>query len=304
MKKNDTQQVTEFISNRYKELDIWPSEKILSCLLEDQKNAVNSLNNIITDIEKAALNAYTQLSSNHLSRLVYIGSGTSGRICVQDGAELYPTFGWPINRVSYLIAGGKKALFEAIENAEDNVDQAQEDMQSLNITANDVIIAVSASGSTPYTVECCKVALEQKCSIIGISSNVNAKLFAYSTHPLFTNTGPEPVAGSTRMNAGTAQKICLNMLSTLIMIKMGCVYDGMMVEFKLTNEKLKLRACKVLQHITQCDHDEAVKALDECNGDIKLAVLIIKGIIFEDAKVILANCNNNLREALSLIDSH
>jgi N-acetylmuramic acid 6-phosphate etherase len=303
MKNKDKTQVTESISSRYKDLDLWPSNKILSHFIEDQVKAVNALNDIIEDIEKAAIDVCEYLSKDNRSRLIYIGSGTSGRICVQDGAELYPTYGWPPDRLSFLIAGGNQALYRPIEGAEDDITAAQHDVSQLTLSSNDIIIAVSASGSTPYTVECCKVARNIGCLVIGVSSNLNSDLFSYTTHSLYTNSGPEPIAGSTRMNAGTAQKVCLNLLSTLIMIRMGCVYDGMMVDFQQMNSKLKKRACTVLQHITQCNHEEALKTLEEFDGNIKLSALVLKGLNKERALDLLQENNNNLRVALSHLDS-
>ena len=192
----------------------------------------------IPAIQSAAAAAASRLKSGN-GRLVYAGAGTPARLAVQDGVELMPTYGWPRERLAFLIAGGEKALVRSIENAEDDAEAAARDIKRYLKRANtqDVCIAVSASGRTPDTVEVCRLARDAGALTIGISSKLDLALLKVADHAIFLDSGPEPVGGSTRMNAGTAQKAALNAISTLVMIRLGRVYDGFMVHVELGSKK-------------------------------------------------------------------
>ncbi|WP_112661637.1 N-acetylmuramic acid 6-phosphate etherase [Microvirga flavescens] len=288
---------TEQFSARFQDLDSWPSHEILAALYEGQLAAVAAVREALPAIAAAAEEAVERLGRG--GRLIYAGAGTSGRIGVQDGTELPPTFNWPDDKLVYLIAGGPGALLQAVENAEDSVEEGTAGIRNANVGPNDVVIGVAASGNTPFTIAALIEAKARGAQTIGISNNSGAKILSACSHPILADTGEEVVAGSTRMKAGTAQKIILNLLSTLIMIRLGRVYRGLMVHMRATNAKLRRRSAVMVIQITGCDEETAAKALAEADGDVKTAVLVALGIGVAEAKERLDKSNGNLRVALS-----
>jgi N-acetylmuramic acid 6-phosphate etherase len=288
---------TEDLSTRYQELDAWPSSDILAALYEGQLAAVAAVSAALPAVEAAADAAVERLRRG--GRLVYVGAGTSGRIGVQDGAELPPTFNWPDGKVVYLMAGGEGALLRAVENAEDSVEDGIMQIRNAVVGPDDVVIGVAASGTTPFTVAAVKEAATRGALTIGMSNNPGAPLLSAAAHPIIAETGEEVVAGSTRMKAGTAQKIVLNLLSTLIMIRLGRVYRGLMVHMRVTNAKLRRRAEIMVAQITGCSDETAVEALAQADGDVKIASLIVFGVDRAFAEAILARNGDNLRTALA-----
>ena len=232
-------------------------------------------------------------------RLIYAGAGTSGRLAVQDGAELMPTFSWPPERLLLLIAGGNEALIQAVEGAEDQTEHGRALVKSHGICTEDVLIAVAASGSTPFTLACLREAKNAGALTIGVANNAGAPLLMESDHPILLDTGVEPIAGSTRMKAGTAQRITLNLLSSLLMIRLGRVYEGLMVDVQATNRKLAKRSEEMLTHLTGKSAEEARDALTRAEGSVKLAVLLLHGCALEDAKALLERVGGRLRVALA-----
>ncbi|MDB4238756.1 N-acetylmuramic acid 6-phosphate etherase [Alphaproteobacteria bacterium] len=221
----------------------------------DHLNTIDAINVMVNEHKKAALeikkNAvsieiavnliYDHLILNKKGRLIYVGAGTSGRIGVQDGVELFPTFNWPKERLDLIIAGGNQAILNAVENAEDDIISASETVKKRKINSHDVVIGLAASGDTPFT---CKVLEESKnknALTIAISNNPKGKLLKFGKVQIVLDTKEEVIAGSTRLKAGTAQKICLNIISSMIMIKMGRVKNGFMNYMFPTNEKLRKR---------------------------------------------------------------
>jgi len=233
-------------------------------------------------------------------RLVYAGAGTSGRLAVQDGAELMPTFSWPAERLLLLIAGGKEAMLKAVEGAEDEVGHAIDQVRRRGIGARDVLIAVAASGTTPFTLACLREAKRLGALTVGIANNHGTPLLEEAEHPIFLETGPEPIAGSTRMNAGTAQRITLNLLSSLLMIRLGRVYKGLMVDVQATNAKLVLRQENMLCHLTGRSCEDARDALSRADGSVKLAALLLEGCDLDEARDILDRAGGKLRAAIAL----
>ena len=210
----------------------------INLLIQDQLgpgNAVIKVSNIIGD---TILSIYNKIKSDTKSRIIYVGAGTSGRIAVQDGVELYPTFGWPKTRLDFIIAGGLNALTQAIEGAEDDVEYSKEVFKEKKINKKDIIIGLAASGNTPFTCSIMKQANMMGSLTVGISNNKNGDIFKYAKHKIFLDTGPEIIVGSTRLKAGTAQKVCLNAISSMIMVKLGKVKKGQMVNLVATNKKL------------------------------------------------------------------
>jgi N-acetylmuramic acid 6-phosphate etherase len=292
---------TEDLSRRYHELDSWPSMDILAALYEGQLSAVAAVRSALPAVAAAAEAAVEKLRAG--GRLVYVGAGTSGRIGVQDGAELPPTFNWPDDKVVFLMAGGEGALLRAVENAEDSVEDGIARIRRANVGSSDVVIGVAASGTTPFTVSALREATANGAVTIGVSNNGGAPILDVSTHPILVETGEEVVAGSTRMKAGTAQKIVLNLLSTLVMIRLGRVYRGLMVHMRTTNAKLRRRSEIMVRQITGCEESTAIEALGMADGDVKIAALIVFGVDRPLAEAILARSGDNLRIALADVAS-
>jgi N-acetylmuramic acid 6-phosphate etherase len=292
---------TEDLSRRYHDLDAWPSLDILSALYEGQLSAVAAVRAALPAIATAAEEAVERLQSG--GRLVYVGAGTSGRIGVQDGAELLPTFSWPDDRVVYIVAGGEGALLKAVENAEDSIEDGIHSIRSAEVGPTDVVIGVAASGTTPFTVSALREATTRGAATIGLSNNAGTPLLSVCKHPILVETGEEVVAGSTRMKAGTSQKIVLNLLSTLVMIRLGRVYGGLMVHMRATNAKLRRRSEIMVMQITGCDARTAADALGRADGDVKIATLVAFGVDRPLAEAILNRCGDNLRAALADVAS-
>jgi N-acetylmuramic acid 6-phosphate etherase len=292
---------TERPSPRYADIDVWDPADILDAMIEGQFAAVAAVRAVLDDIERAAAAVEARLSDG--GRLIYAGAGTSGRLAVQDGAELMPTFNWPRERLLLLMAGGDQAMVRAVEGAEDERWQAEELVRHHEINASDALVAVAASGTTPFTVACLRAAKQAGALTVGIANNDVTPLLAESDHAIFLQTRAEPIAGSTRMNAGTAQRVTLNLLSTLVMIRLGRVYRGLMVDMQASNKKLTRRKEEMLVYLTGKSRAEAQAAIAAAKGDLKLAVLLLHGCDVERGRAILAKANGRLRSALALVGS-
>lgn len=288
---------TEHFSTRFQDLDTWSSADILAAFFEGQLSAVAAVRPALPAIARAAEEAVSRLK--HGGRLVYVGAGTSGRIGVQDGSELPPTFNWPDDKVLYLIAGGEAALMRAVENAEDSADAGKAAIRDAGIGVSDVVIGVAASGRTPFTLAAIEEAKACGAQTIGVANNADTPLLTLCSHPVLADTGEEVIAGSTRMKAGTAQKIVLNMLSTLIMVRLGRVYRGLMVDMRASNEKLRRRSEAMVAQITGCDEKTAADAMRQAGGDLKTAVLIAMGATAAEAQAALDKSEGHLRAALA-----
>ncbi len=287
---------TESLSPRYLDLDAWSSAEALAALYEGQLAAVAAVGPALPAIAAAAEAAVPGLQRG--GRLVYAGAGTSGRIGVQDGAELPPTFDWPDDRLVFAMAGGEAAFLRAVENAEDSAEAGAAVIREAGVGSDDVVIGLAASGTTPFTIAALREASRRGAVSVGLANNRAAPLLEACTYPVLVETGPEVVAGSTRMKAGTAQKIVLNLLSTLIMIRLGRVHRGMMVHMRATNAKLRRRAQVMVARITGCTEAEAADALAQGDGSVKLAALMVSGIGRAEAEALLERHHGNLRRAL------
>lgn len=290
---------TERPSPRYASIDAWEPSDILDAMIEGQFSAVAAVRAARPAIERAALAIEARLRER--GRLVYAGAGTSGRLAVQDGAELMPTFSWPRERLLLLIAGGHEAMMRAVEGAEDEVGHAAEMVREHAIGPDDVLIAVAASGTTPFTLACLRDARRRGALTVGIANNQGTPLLAEAEFPILLETGAEPIAGSTRMNAGTAQRIALNLLSSLLMIRLGRVYQGLMVDVQASNRKLVQRSEKMLIRLTRRSPDEVRDALARAGGSVKLAVLLLQGCDAGDARRLLDMSDGRLRQAMALL---
>ena len=291
---------TERPSPRYSNLDIWEPADILDAMIEGQLAAVAAVRAVRPAIEQAAIATEALLKEG--GRLIYAGAGTSGRLAVQDGAELMPTFSWPEDRLLLFMAGGKDAMTRAVEGAEDEIEHAQRMVQDHEVGPKDVLIAVAASGTTPFTLACLREGKKRGALTIGIANIPGTAILKEADHPIWLDTGAEPIAGSTRMNAGTAQRITLNIFSSLVMVLLGRVYDGLMVDLQAVNEKLVKRSQRILTKLTGHGGDDARAALALAGGNLKVAVLLLHGCDLNEANDILTRAGGQLSAALSLVD--
>lgn len=291
---------TEALDARYLDLDLWPTELAVEAMLEGQMAAIASIQSQTRAIARAAEAAALRLGDS--GRLVFVGAGTSGRLAVQDGTELYPTFGWTMDRMVFLMAGGIGALTEAYEGAEDDVEAGRAEVRERGIGPSDVVIGVAASGRTPYTVAAIEEARVAGALTIGIANNAGSVLLDTSEHAILAVTGSEVVAGSTRMKAGTAQKAVLNLLSTAIMLRRGLVYQGRMVAMRISNAKLLQRGRTMVQDIAGVDAEVAARALETAGNEIRLGVIVALGVPLAEANTLLEDNGGNLRQVLQLLE--
>jgi N-acetylmuramic acid 6-phosphate etherase len=291
---------TERASPRYSDIDVWEPLDIAEAMIEGQFTAVAAVRAARFALLDAALAAEERLRGGG-GRLVYVGAGTSGRLAVQDGAELIPTFSWPQERLLLLMAGGRTALLQSVEGAEDAVDQAVRLVRQHDIGLDDVVIAVAASGTTPFTLSCLQEAKRRGALTIGIANNRDTPILKEADQAIWLDTGAEPIAGSTRMKAGTAQRITLNVFSSLVMILLGRVFDGLMVDLQAVNQKLVQRSEGILTRLTGHSREQAREALHRAEGNVKLAVLLLHGCDLGDATNILDRAGGQLRAALAAI---
>ena len=267
---------TEMASERYLHIDEWSVESAVEAMIESQLAAIASIMCISDKIAEAATAAAARLSGQ--GRLVYVGAGTSGRVAAQDGVELYPTYNWPNERLFYILAGGENTLVESAEGAEDDEGAATAKIDQLHITECDVVIGVAASGRTPFTIAALRSAKEQGALTIGISNNVDAPLIRNADFGIVACTGSEPIAGSTRMKAGTAQKAILNILSTTIMLSLGRVYQGLMVNMVISNKKLRQRGAEIVERVSGASIDASKEALIAADDNLPVAILMGFGL--------------------------
>jgi N-acetylmuramic acid 6-phosphate etherase len=288
--------ITEGVDPRFEELDAWPLGLALEAMWDGQMAAVAAVRSALP-----AITAATQAAADALGaagRLVYVGAGTSGRVAVQDGIELAPTFNWPRSRLIYALAGGDASLTESIEGAEDDAGEGARQIDVHSIGVHDVVIGVAASGTTPFTIAAIMRASERGAVTIGIACNAEAQLLSVARYPVLLATGSEVLSGSTRMKAGTAQKAALNLISTGVMLRLGRVYKGLMVDMQAGNIKLKKRAVRIVMRLSRSDEATAAAALEEAHQQIKLAVLIASGWTRSRAQAALSRHGGNLRLAI------
>lgn len=233
-------------------------------------------------------------------RLIYLGAGTSGRLGVLDASECPPTFGVPHGMVIGLIAGGPGALLKAVEGAEDDAALGEADLLALNLTATDIVVGLAASGRTPYVIGALRYARQLGCPTVAISCNPDSPIAHEAQVAISPVVGPEALTGSTRMKSGTAQKLVLNMLSTGAMVKLGKVYENLMVDVKATNVKLVDRACRIVMEATGAERSQAETALKQTRFEVKPAILmILAGVDADEAQQRLQQHDGYLRAALT-----
>ncbi|WP_297595942.1 N-acetylmuramic acid 6-phosphate etherase [uncultured Cetobacterium sp.] len=278
-------------------MDSMSIREILTLINEEDKNVPESVGKVIPEIEKAV--KYIVEAFNRGGRLIYMGAGTSGRLGVLDAVECPPTFGVDKTKVMGLIAGGEKAFIEAQEGAEDSKDLAIEELKGIDLNEKDVVCGIAASGRTPYAIGGIEFAKELGCKTIAIACNKGSKVGEIADVAIEVEVGPEVLTGSTRMKAGTAQKLILNMISTASMTGIGKVYENLMVDLKITNIKLQERAKNNVMQITGCSYDVAQEALRQSENQVKLAiVMVLLGCNKIEAIEKLEKSNGFIREAI------
>ena len=291
---------TEAVDPRFVAIDAWPTETAIEAMLEGQLAAIAAVQPAVPALAAAADAAAARLRPD--GRLVYAGAGTSGRLAVQDGIELGPTYGWPAERLVLMLAGGTDALLQSAEGAEDDAAAAEAAVAAAALGARDVLIAVAASGRTPYTLAAVAAARAAGALTIAIANNADTPLLAAADHALLAATGSEIVAGSTRMKAGTAQKAMLNLLSTAIMLRSGLVYRGLMVRMRIANDKLLERGRRIVRDVAGVDETTAARALEAAGRQIAPAILIAAGAAPDRAGSLLAEAGDDLGRALALLE--
>lgn len=265
---------TERADEALRDLEDRSPAAILGVLVDGQRRALDAVEGALPAIERAAIAAAERLGA--AGRLIYCGAGTSGRIGLLDAVELGPTFDWPDERRHVVLAGGKASLLRAREGAEDDADAGRAAMRAIDPGPADVCLALAASGRTPFTLAAAAAVRETGGLTIGLANNPDAPLLAACQHAILLRTGPEVLAGSTRLAAGTAQKAALNLFSTLLMIRLGKVFRGRMVDMRPTNAKLKARAGRIVREVTGCSETRALAALQAAGGSIRAAILAVE----------------------------
>jgi N-acetylmuramic acid 6-phosphate etherase len=289
--------VTEEANLKTKDIDRRSTLEIVKLINEEDKWVAEAVSRVLDQVAQAADLIVQRLSSG--GRLFYVGTGTSGRLGVLDASECPPTFGVSPELVRGIIAGGYQALHRAVEAAEDDFDQAARDLEPFNLTSRDVVVGISASGNTPYTLGAVEYANKIGAASIALTCNPDSRLAGAARLSIAPVVGPEVIAGSSRMKAGTAQKMILNMLSTATMIKLGLVYSNLMSNLRATNEKLRRRARAILAEETGIGEEQASRIFAEADEDLRLALLMAhSGLSSGAARQVLESHGNSLRSAL------
>ncbi|WP_420413804.1 N-acetylmuramic acid 6-phosphate etherase [Roseibium sp.] len=279
-------------------IDSQPAADVASILIQGQISAAQSVENAKAAITTAAMAMARTIRAG--GSLYYIAAGSSGLMAAADAMELGGTFGIPADQIRIMMAGGIPTSAYMPGDTEDATADLEANLA--NLSEEDTVLVVSASGSTPYTLEAARLAVAAKSTLIAIANNADALLFEMSTHAIYLPTAPEIVSGSTRMGAGTAQKIALNTLSTLMALELGHIYDGMMVNLRADNIKLRERARRIVTTITGATLDAASAAIEKSNGNVKYACLLAAGAqSITEASDLLGDSGGHLRPALEKI---
>lgn len=289
---------TELPRDDHPDLDLYDSERLVQVLAEDQQQALHAVRRALPALTRVVEAALSRLRSG--GRLLYVGAGTSGRIGVLDSVELHPTFSWPHERSLALLAGGRGAVFEAVEGAEDDAAQGAVDLRLAQVDAEDVVLLLAASGTTPYVLGALRGAREAGALTVGITANAGSPLATQCELALVLDTGPELVSGSTRLKAGTAQKIALNTISTALMVRLHKVYGNLMVDLRPTNAKLRRRALTLTVRASGADELAAERALRDSGFRVKVAIVALRSALsVQQAAARLDACDGDLRAALA-----
>ena len=288
---------TEQAHPAHANLDRYDTAILIEAFVADQALAAQAVRSAARQLTRAVDAAVPRLRRG--GRLIYVGAGTSGRLGVLDSVELHPTFSWPRDQSLSLLAGGHGAMFESLEGAEDDRERGSTDLQALQPFADDVVLLLAASGATPYALGAAAAARDAGALTVGFVNNPGTPLAAACEIGIVLDTGPEVISGSTRLKAGTAQKIALNTFSSSVMVKLNKVYGNLMVDVRASNAKLVRRALRLTVAATGADETRAQAALDACESSVKVAIVMLKaGVDAAQAKARLAAAQGSIREAL------
>jgi N-acetylmuramic acid 6-phosphate etherase len=289
---------TEAPSLEHPQLDQYPTTELINALVDDQQQAVKAVRAAAPRIAAAVTAALPRIEAG--GRLIYVGAGTSGRLGVLDSVELYPTFSWPQERALALLAGGNRAMFAAVEGAEDDLHQGEADLAAIHPTPNDVVLLLAASGATPYVLGVLRAARAVGALTVGFANNVDAPVANEADIGVTLDTGSEIISGSTRLKAGTSQKIALNTFSSALMVRLNKVYGNLMVDLKPTNAKLVLRAVRLTMIATGADEPAARSVLEQCDFHVKVAIVALsRKTSIDEAKALLEVARGSVRQALA-----
>lgn len=290
--------LTEERNPQTMDLDVLSTPDLVQRIQSEDLEVSRRVAEVVPQIALAVDIATDKLSKG--GRMIYFGAGTSGRLGVLDATECSPTFGVDSHVIQASIAGGREAMFQSFENAEDSVDLGNADATAADITDRDIVVGISASGRTPYVLGALKKAKEQGAALVSIVNNPHSELEKISDVTIAALVGPEALTGSTRMKAGTAQKMILNLLSTCTMVRLGKVYENLMVDLKPTNEKLRERALSIICTLCNVERHVAEGSLVASNNRAKTAILMIKRKLGRaQAEALISKCGNSLRKALT-----
>jgi len=292
---------TERRNERSKRIHQVETIDMLKIMNDEDKTVAEAVQEVLPDVKTAVDYAVGSLKKG--GRIIYIGAGTSGRLGVLDAAECPPAFSISPESVIGIMAGGEQALFKAVEGAEDHEAFGRRDLEAVNLSNNDTVIGIAASGRTPYVLGALKYAKETGAKTVALTCNENSAISRAADHSIEVVVGPEVIAGSTRMKAATSHKMILNMISTAAMINMGKVYENLMVDVKVSNNKLKERAIRIIQTVTGVPKEMAAQALEKSNNQVKTAIIMLK--INKDAAAaekLLEKSEGDIEKALSIYE--
>ncbi|MCX7172574.1 MAG: N-acetylmuramic acid 6-phosphate etherase [Proteobacteria bacterium] len=289
---------TETPNRQHADLDLYPVEDLVNAFIDDQAQAVGAVRAASRQIAAAVTAAVPRIAAG--GRLVYVGAGTSGRLGLLDSVELYPTFSWPRDRAVALLAGGASAMYEAVEGAEDDREQGAADLLAAKVGPLDVVLLLAASGVTPYVLGALHAARAAGALTVGLCNNPQAPIALEAEIGITLDTGSEVISGSTRLKAGTSQKIALNTLSSAIMVRLHKVHGNLMVDLKPTNAKLIRRAIALTVLVTGADEEAARSILEATGFQVKVAIVALtRGISIEAAQARLSDADGSVRRAIT-----
>jgi N-acetylmuramic acid 6-phosphate etherase len=293
---------TERRNPRSVDIDLFPTERILKIINAEDATVAGAVAAAIPDIAKVVEAAVQSIKAG--GRIFYVGAGTSGRLAATDAIECPPTFSTPPEWVQAVVAGGSKAFMQPIEGSEDEKEKAATDLKSRKLTKDDLVIGIAASGNTPYTLAALEFAKSKSAKTVAMVSAENSPMSKTADITIYTPVGPEVITGSTRLKAGTAQKLVLNMISTAVMIRLGMTYGNWMINVNMTNRKLRERGTHMLQEILGVKPDEAARLAEASGGKLKVAVIMgATGCDRKEAEKRLAESGGNLRKVLGHMSS-
>lgn len=289
--------ITEETNPKTRDIDRSSTLEIIRLINEEDKTVAEAVSRVLDRVAEAVDQIVERLASG--GRLIYVGTGTSGRLGVLDASECQPTFGVSPDLVRGVIAGGYEALHRSVEAAEDDPEQAVRDLASLGVSTRDAVVSISASGNTPYTLGAVEYAKKIGAATVAITCNPASRMAAAAGVSIAPVVGPEVIAGSSRMKAGTAQKMILNMLSTATMIRLGLVYSNLMSNLRASNQKLRRRARAILAEEAEISAEEAARIFDAAGEDLRVALLMARSTLSRsDTERLLESHGNSVRRAL------